>query len=303
VGSVQLIGDNADAHLWRSPLLGEARTLDLPGGTLDYFECGAGPTLLFSHGWLANANLWRKVVEILSPDFRCLALDLPLGSHRKPMNAEADLSPAGVAELIAGTIEALDLHELTLVGNDSGGAYSQIALAEQGERIGDRVTRLVLTSCETPYDEWPPVPFDGLPEAARDPEALGQLLAALEDPAVRAIPVAYGLLLKHPVEPEVSDAYALPASRSAGVLHDVAKAMSSTSTAPARLAGEHLIANSDLPTLLIWSDEDEVFPLAHAERYAAALRNGDLVRIGDSFSFTPEDQPAAVAAAINSFAS
>lgn len=289
-------------HRWRSKLLGEPLSLELPSGTLDYFERGAGPVLLFSHGWLANANLWRKLVDLLRDEFRCLVLDLPLGSHRTPMNADADLSPAAVAGLIAATAEHLDLEEVTLVGNDSGGAYSQIALAQHGEILGKRVSRLVLTSCETPYDEWPPEPFDGLPAAAADPQVLGQLLTALEDPGVRAIPVAYGLLAKHPLEPEASDSYALPASREEGVLRDVAKAMASASTAPIRAAGEHLIAHSDLPALLIWSSEDEVFPLAHAERYASALRSGSLIQIDDSFSFTAEDQPAAVAAAIRSFA-
>ena len=38
---------------------------------------------MFVHGLLVNANLWRKVVERLSPDFRCIALDLPLGSHTR----------------------------------------------------------------------------------------------------------------------------------------------------------------------------------------------------------------------------
>ncbi len=131
---------------------------------------------------------------------------------------------------------------------------------------------------------------------------LGQLLSALEDPAIRATPPAYGLLLKHPVEAEVSDSYALPASRDAGVLRDIAKAMASTSTAPVRTAGEHLIASSELPVLLIWSSEDEVFPIAHAERYASALKRGELVRIDDAYSFTPEDSPDAVAKAIRNFA-
>ncbi len=289
-------------HRWRSGLLGERRTVEVRGGALECFERGAGPALVFCHGWLANANLWRKVVDRLHGDFRCLALDLPLGSHLTPMGAGADLSPAGVAGLIAGALEQLDVRKATLVGNDSGGAYSQIALVQHGTRIADRISGLVLTSCETPYDEWPPPPFDGLPTAARDPEMLGQLLGALEDPAIRATPPAYGLLLKHPVEPEVSDSYALPASRDQGVLHDVAKAMASTSTAPVRTAGERLIATSELPVRLIWSSEDEVFPIAHAERYASALKRGELVRIDDAYSFTPEDQPDAVAEAIRGFA-
>jgi pimeloyl-ACP methyl ester carboxylesterase len=288
-----------EVHRWRSESLGEPRTLELDHGVLDYFERGDGPILLFSHGWLANANLWRKVVDQLYAEFRCIALDLPLGSHRSPMAPGADLSPLGVAGLIAAVLERLDLSEATLIGNDSGGAYSQIALARHEKQTAERVSGLVLTSCETPYDEWPPVPFDGLPEAARDLDVLGQLLAALEDPAVRAAPVAYGHLLKHPTE--ASDSYALPASRDPGVLRDVAKAMASATTAPVRAAGEALIARSELPTLLIWSEEDEVFPLEHAARYADALANAKLVRTTDSYSFTPEDQPEAVASAIGSF--
>jgi pimeloyl-ACP methyl ester carboxylesterase len=158
----------SDEHRWRSAQLGEAGSVEVPGGAIEYFERGAGPALVFSHGWLANANLWRKVVDLLCGEFRCLALDLPLGSHRTPMDADVDLSPGGVGALVADVVERLDLREATLVGNDSGGAYSQIALAEHSERIGDRVSSLVLTSCETPYDEWPPPPFDGLPAAARD---------------------------------------------------------------------------------------------------------------------------------------
>ena len=289
----------SEAHRWRSELLGEPRKLELDDGALDYFERGDGPALLFSHGWLANANLWRKVVDRLHTEFRCLVLDLPLGSHRTPMTPGADLSPLGVAGLIAAVLERLDLSETTLVGNDSGGAYSQIALARHEKQTAERVSGLVLTSCETPYDEWPPVPFDGLPEAARDPEVLGQLLASLEDPAVRAAPVAYGHLLKHPTE--ASDSYALPAGRDPGVLRDVAKAMASATTAPVRAGGEALIARGELPTLLIWSEEDEVFPVEHAARYADALADARLVRIADSYSFTPEDQPEAVATAIKSF--
>jgi len=47
-----------------------------------------------------------------------------------------------------------------------------------------------------------------------------------------------------------------------------------------------------------WPSEDRVFPIAHAERYAASLADGRVVRIDDAYSFTPEDQPVALAAAI-----
>jgi pimeloyl-ACP methyl ester carboxylesterase len=286
-------------YLWRSPLLGEQRELDLAQGRLQYFARGEGPPIVFCHGWLANANLWRDVIEALADRHTCIALDLPLGSHRVPMNEDADLAPAGCGALIADSLDALDVREATLVGNDSGGAYSQIALAARPERVAG----LVLNSCETPYDEFPPPPFDGLPVAARDVEALGTLLGALRDPAVRATPPAYGLLIKHPIEEVVSDSYALPCLHDLGVLRDTAKVMSSANSAPVHAAGERLMAEFERPVLFAWGTEDQVFSIAHAQRYAEQLRDGSVEPIADAYSFTPEDQPAALAGAIARFIS
>jgi pimeloyl-ACP methyl ester carboxylesterase len=284
-------------HLWRSPLLGEVGRARVAAGEVEYFQRGDGPVLVFAHGWLANANLWRQVVDRLAGRFRCVTLDLPLGSHRVPMRAGADLTPAGCGELVAQALTALDLRDVTLVGNDSGGAYSQIATAARP----DRIARLVLNSCETPYDEFPPPPFDGLPAIAADPAALGRLFEALRDRAVRATPAAYGLLIKHPIDDLVSDSYALPCVVDPEVLRDTAKAMSTAASAPVHAAGRRLLAGFDRPVLFAWGPEDRVFPLANAQRYAGELANGRVTLIPDAYSFTPEDQPRRLAAAIAEF--
>lgn len=282
---------------WRSDLLGQSHTLELKQGPLEYHRRGAGPVLIFCHGWLANANLWREVIDNLAAHFTCIALDLPLGSHRMPMRPDADLSPDGCGKLIGDAMEALELSDVTLVGNDSGGAYSQIAVAAHPQRVA----RLVLNSCETPYDEFPPAPFDGLPAAARDPETLGALLGALRDTAVRKLPAAYGLLIKHPLEAHVSDSYALPCLHDADVLRDTARVMSSAKSAPVHRAGARLIESFSQPVLLAWSLEDRVFAPENARRFAEALPDGRVELIADAYSFTPEDQPAALADALVRF--
>jgi pimeloyl-ACP methyl ester carboxylesterase len=286
------------AHRFRSLLLGERARLELEQGSIEAFTRGAGPNLVFAHGWLANANLWRGVVDRLADRFRCITLDLPLGAHAVAADPGADLGPAGCAAIIAGAIDALDLNDVTLVGNDSGGAYSQIALAAGS----DRIARLVLTSCETPYDQFPPPPFDGLPAAAQDPRKLGELLSVLEDRDVRKLPAAFGLLVKHPLDAAISDSYALPCLRDPDVLRDTAKVMAGASTEAVRDAGSALIERWLGPTLLVWSREDPVFPLDHARRYAGALADAQLVELDDCYSFTPEDQPDALADAIATFA-
>jgi pimeloyl-ACP methyl ester carboxylesterase len=285
------------AHLWRSDLLGASRQIHVAGGDVEYFERGEGPVLVFAHGWLANANLWRDVVDRLADRFRCVTLDLPLGAHRLPMDAGADLSPTGCGEIIAEFIAKLNLNDVTLVGNDSGGAYSQIAAAT----YPDRVARLVLNSCETPYDAFPPPPFDGLPAIAADSSALGELFEALRDRAVRATPPAYGLLIKHPIDDHVSDSYALPSITNPGILHDASKVMSTASSDPVHEAGNALIDAFDGPVLFVWGSEDQVFPLENAKRFADGLENSQVFLIADAYSFTPEDQPGEIANAIAQF--
>lgn len=282
------------AHRYRSPLLGEPIRLTLPQGEVEAFTRGDGPPLVFAHGWLANANLWRKVVDLLADRYRCVVLDLPLGAHRVPLRPDADLSAEGCGALVADALDALGLDAVTLLANDSGGAYSQIALSQ---RPGG-VERLVLTSCETPYDEFPPKPFDGLPAVAQKSETLRELFAALEDPEVRKLPVAFGLLVKHPLDPAVSDSYALPCLRDPGVLHDTAKAIAGASTTAVHRAGARLIETWKRPVHFVWSREDPVFPIEHARRYAGALADAQLTVVDDCYSFTAEDQPAALADAI-----
>jgi pimeloyl-ACP methyl ester carboxylesterase len=284
-------------HLWRSSALGEMGEVRIGQSNLQYFRRGAGPPIVFAHGWLANANLWRKVVDVLADRHTCYVLDLPLGAHRIPMHPDADLSPAGCGSLIVSVLDALDLSDVTLVGNDSGGAYSQIAIASST----NRVARLVLNSCETPYSDFPPAPFDGLPGVAKDPAALGQLFEVLRDRAVRASAPAFGLLIKHPIDELVSDSYALPCVSEEKILRDTSKVMSTAATAPVQEAGKRLIREFERPVLLAWGPEDQVFALADAKRYAEALNDGRLVLIEDAYSFTPEDQPERLAEEIARF--
>lgn len=288
----------APPHLWRSEALGQREEIATAQGPIDCFRRGEGPPVVFAHGWLANANLWREVVERLAGRFTCVTLDLPLGAHRVAMYADADLTPIACGEIIASALDALDLDDVTLVGNDSGGAYSQIAVAKDPRRV----SRLVLNSCETPYSAFPPPPFDALPSVARDPAALEQLLQALKDRAVRATPLAFGLLMKHPIEDLVSDSYALPAISDPDILRDTAKVMAGACSPPVHDAGHRLIETFDRPVLLAWGPEDKVFAVVDAQRYADALPDGRLVLIDDAYSFTPEDQPAQLAAAIAQFA-
>src|SRR3954452_12948655 len=120
--------------------LGERGT----AGLLEYREQGSGPPMVFAHGAGVNGDLWRKVAPALSDRARCIVPDLTLGGHTRPLDGEGDRSLFGQADILADLLEALELEDVTLVGNDTGGAISQALVTKRPERVG----RLVLTSCD-----------------------------------------------------------------------------------------------------------------------------------------------------------
>ena len=275
--------------------LGPARDVRIPQGSLSIHERGEGEPLLFVHGLLVNGLLWRKVVDRLADQARCVTPHWPLGSHPHGLDPGADLSPLGLARVVVDTMDALGLERATLVGNDTGGAICQLVAAHHPERV----ERLVLTSCDA-FDNFPPRMFAGLVAAARVPGGLRALMTTMRIPGVARSPLAFGLLTKRRVPDEVMRAWVAPFLSDAGVRRDAVKALKGldpryTLDAAARLA------SFERPALLAWAREDRFFPFAHAERLAAILPDSRLVPIEDSYSFVPEDQPEALASAIAEF--
>jgi len=279
---------------WRSPDLGDVRTLDLPGGRVRVHEIGRGPTIVFVHGLLVNANLWRKVVARLSPDFRCVTLDLPLGSHVEPLGGD-DLTPPGLAALVCDALDALELEDVTLVGNDTGGAISQIAVTTRPERIG----RLVLTPCDY-RDVFPPKLFKPLLALARVPGATKGVLNSLRPRAARRLPPAFGWLTKRPIDAQAEDSYVLAALADDAILAELNDVLGGIDPRYTNEAADRL-PGFDRPALLAWASEDKFFRDGIPEALASTLPNARLEWIDDSYTFVAEDQPERLAGLIAGF--
>jgi len=280
---------------WRSPDLGPAQTLDLGGGrSVRAHVTGEGPPIVFVHGALVNANLWRKVVPRLD-GFKRVTLDLPLGSHIEPMPRDADLRPPALADLIADSLAALELTDVTLVGNDTGGGLCQIVATRRPERIG----ALVLTSCDA-FDSFPPRFFRIVLAPARVPGMIPIAFGGLRLRPLRRLPIAYGWLTTKPIDRDAEDSYVLPVLTRGGIRRDVRKLLGGldptyTLDAAAKLAGW------DRPALIAWSEKDRFFPTEHAERLAKVIPDARLEWIEGARTFSMEDEPERVAAVIGSF--
>ncbi|UGT61098.1 alpha/beta fold hydrolase [Nocardia asteroides] len=278
-----------------SAALGKQHEIELPGGSIRYHETGEGPPVVFVHGLLVNANLWRGVVPaIAAAGYRCIAPDWPLGAHTVPV-PEAHLSPPGVADLIAAFLERLDLTDVTLVANDTGGAITQVLLARDPSRIG----RVVLASVDC-YNRFPPPPFNALAVLARVPGAVRAVTELAKFRAVHPLPIAFGWLAKHPVPPEVVDGYLAPSRHSAAIRDDVRRFLL-TARKRHTLAAARSFPRLTLPVLVVWAREERLFPVALAERLVAELPNATLRLVDDSYTAIPEDQPDLLSALILEF--
>ena len=268
----------------------------LPQGTIRYRDAGSGEPIVFVHGLLVNGALWRRVTPPLEGEFRCVVPDLPLGSHRVPMDAGADLSPPGVARLVSDFLAALDLDGVTLVGNDTGGAISQLVAAHHPERL----RRLVLTPCDA-YENFLPPAFRPLQYAAYVPGLITVLMQGGRIGAIRRGPLGFGLLSKRrPIDDETLQGYLAPFLADHRVRRDALKVLRGISNRQTIEAAE-LLHQFDRPTLIAWAREDRFFKLRFAKRLAADIPDARLVEIDDALTFVPEDQPERLAELIADF--
>jgi pimeloyl-ACP methyl ester carboxylesterase len=268
----------------------------LPQGTIRYRESGDGPPVVFVHGLLVDGRLWRKVTPLLEDRFRCIVPDLPLGSHTTAMNADADLSPPGLARIVAGFLEALDLEQVVLVANDTGGAISQITAANHPERIG----RLLLTNCDA-FENFLPPAFRPLQWSARVPGMLTALLQGMRFAPMRRLPIAFGWLIKRDFAAAPTREWVAPYLSDRAIRRDTVKVLRGIDPRYTLEAAEAL-RSFDRPAMLAWAVEDRFFKISYAERLAATIQGATLERIEDSYTFVSEDQPERLAELIARFA-
>lgn len=267
--------------------------IELPAGRIRYREAGEGKPVVFVHGFLVDGRLWDGVVDRLSDRCRCIAPDWPIAAHQVAMNPDADLSPPGIAALIAGFLEALELEDVTIVGNDSGGAMSQVLVTRHPERIG----RLVLTNCDT-HDNFPPGIFKAMPPLAKLPGGMTVLSAPFRIGALAR--TAFKPFARTPIPADLVASWMRPSLSDPGVKRDATKVTAGMNKRYTLEAAERL-SESELPLLLTWAPGDKLFPISYAERLEKETPNARLVRIPDASTFVALDQPARLADEIATF--
>lgn len=270
-------------------------SIDLTAGTIHYRDLGPadGAPIVFVHGFLVDDTVWSDVPDRLAAaGRRCLVPTWPLGAHRTAMGVGADLSPRGVAGLVREFLAALGLDDVTLVGNDTGGAICQLLLdADAG-----RIRRLVLTDCDA-FEVFPPFPFDLLFRLARHPRTTRALFQSLRIGWFRAGPLGFGALTRRRLTPEETRPWVRAYLTDPGVRRDVTRFARAWSKSDLVDVTPRL-GSFPGSTLLVWARHDRFFKVALARRLAEVLGEVRLVELEDAGTFLALDQPERLAAEI-----
>jgi pimeloyl-ACP methyl ester carboxylesterase len=283
-----------ETHQWG----GNVAEIQLPAGVIEYGDTGGdGPPIVFLSGLAMDGRLWDGVVADLRATHRCLTPTLPLGSHRRPMRPDADLSLRGMSGIVADFLERLELREAIVCFNDWGGA--QTLIADGGAA---RVGKLVLVSCET-AGNYPPG-FAGRAAAlsSKLPGGLVAMRRTLLSPRLRKLPPIYGQMSKRGVSDELIREWMEPLARPE-IRRDLRKYVGDVRRGRRDIrAATAALCSFARPVLVVWDSEGKMMPNEEGRRLAASFPDARYVEIDDAYTLVPIDQPRRLAAEIAAFA-
>jgi pimeloyl-ACP methyl ester carboxylesterase len=270
--------------------------IDLPQGRLSYRAAGppssSRPPVVFVHGLLVDSRLWEPVAEILTAEgVRSYAPTLPLGAHQQPMNADADLSPHGMAGLVGDFIAALGLDNATIVGNDTGGAICQLLLAGDVGRIG----AAVLTNCDA-FGAFPPRALAPLFFAGRHPALVACLLPGLRSATIRTGKLGFGPLTSAPLDAGLTRGWIEPLA-SRAIRRDLATFARGVH-ARVLLDAASRFSQFTGPVRILWGDDDAYFGTELGQQLSEAFPRASLATVPGGRTFLPLEHPDAVASEI-----
>jgi pimeloyl-ACP methyl ester carboxylesterase len=265
-----------------------SRNVETPSGRIRYVEAGSGPVALFVHGVVLNKHLWRHQMTELSDIRRCIALDL-LAHGDTEIASDQDVSVTANANMLREVLDKLQIDQVDLVGNDSGGGIAQIFAARNPERV----RTFTLTDCDT-HDNWPPEAFKPFVEMAAAGGLSDTLNAMLADKSIYRSPGALGPAYERPetIADEDIEIYLRPHVRSAQRTKDLARFVGAFDNKHT-LTIEPQLRQLQAPTLIIWGTDDVYFPLKWAYWLAETIPGAKPpVELPGARLFFPEERAA-----------
>jgi pimeloyl-ACP methyl ester carboxylesterase len=117
-----------------SAVSAEERRVDTPHGSIFVREApGDGPAVVLMHGFPDDSGIYARLLPLLSPR-RAITFDF-LGYGRSERSATAGFTPNDHAAQITAVLDALDVTDAVLVGQDASGPDAVFYTLAHPERV------------------------------------------------------------------------------------------------------------------------------------------------------------------------
>lgn len=116
------------------------------GTEIYYTEQGSGQPVLLSHGWPLSSDAWQKELKVLADaGYRAIAHDRR--GHGRSSKTYTGNDMDTYAQDLAELVEALDLHDLVVIGHSTGGGEVVRYAAQHGK---GRVVKVITAGAVPP---------------------------------------------------------------------------------------------------------------------------------------------------------
>jgi pimeloyl-ACP methyl ester carboxylesterase len=272
---------------------GEQKTFDYQGVKINYYEAGQGPPVILLHGFGACAYTWRFLIPPLAAANRVFTIDLKgHGFSDKPEDGRYAVSDQ--AGMVAAFIRDRHLEDVVLIGNSMGGAVALMTYFQLRKETPAPIKALVLID-SAGY----PQKLPWFIRMARWPwlSALGSKL--LSPRFLTGMALRKCFYNREKITDEAIDTYAYY-----GGLPGAAEAVRQTAMqiVPANMAD--MIAQYktvQVPTLIIWGQEDQVVPLEVGRNFKRDIPAAELVILPRCGHIPQEEEPLQTRSLIQDF--
>ena len=261
------------------------QTIDIHGQPVTFHMMGEGPPILLIHGITSSSRTWKRVMPRLAEDHTVIAPDL-LG-HGRSAKPPGDYSLGAYASGIRDLLVALEIPRSTVVGHSLGGGIAMQFAYQFPERVG----RLVLVDSGGIGREVSPIL-----RAAALPGAefvLPVMFSPILHDGVLKLRSLLGRIGLHPnadIE-GVSEGFASLTEA------DARRAFLDTVRSVIDVGGQRVSAEDrlylagDVPSMVIWGENDRLIPVSHAHKAREMLPDSRLEIFPDAGHFPFNDHP------------
>lgn len=241
---------------------GEDRLVQVDGLTWHYLQAGAGQPLVLVHGLLGHSFSWRQTLPALAREYEVFAVDLPgSGNSDRP---PGDVFLRATSKRLLRFLDALEISRCDMLGTSYGGAVAIMAASLSPKRV----ERLILAEPVNPWSSHGKLLALFLSNSVIAPVLLrvAPHLGMLQDFYFQRL---FGDTRR--IRPGSLEGYMRPLLRS-GILEHKLRLLRTWNRDLAELRSA-IPQVQDIPTLLIWGDQDAAVSLSSAQELKRHFRD------------------------------